>query len=62
MKDNKLNDKYSLETMLDKIDIIQRHDYSFNKDRCSEITSKQEEILKYLGLRSLLVVNEHLYI
>ena len=50
MKETKLYSNYTMQTLLDEIDIIERFDYPKQQYHCSEITKKQQQIYSYFGV------------
>jgi transposase len=50
MKTNDLYKNYSMETLLDELDIISAYKYQNNETHFSEITSKQKEIFKFFDI------------
>jgi transposase len=51
MSKNNLYKNYTLQTLLDKLDIIERFDYSDKEVHFSEITKKQEELYEALEIK-----------
>ncbi len=52
MSDNDLFKKYTLQEVIDEIDVIEKFDYPRNKPRIGEVTKKQEELFNLLGVNS----------
>ena len=50
MKDNKLYRNYSMQSLLDSLDVIERYDFAGHRYHCSEITQKQLDIYACLGV------------
>lgn len=50
MKENKLYSNYTMQTLLDELDIIERFDYPRQNYHCSEITTKQQQIYSSFGV------------
>lgn len=50
MKENQLYKNYSMQTLLDDLDIIERFDYQGQRYHCSEITKKQRHIYECFGV------------
>jgi hypothetical protein len=51
MKENQLYKKYSMQTLLDDLDIIERYDYPGQSYHCGEITKKQCDIYACFGIK-----------
>ncbi len=51
MKESHLYKNYSMQSMLDDLDIIERFDYQGQRYHCSEITNKQKELYKCFGIK-----------
>ena len=49
MKENQLYKNYTMQTLLDDLDIIERFDYPGQRYHCSEITKKQHQIYACFG-------------
>jgi transposase len=49
MKENQLYKNYTMQTLLDDLDIIERFDYPGQRYHCSEITKKQQQIYACFG-------------
>jgi transposase len=49
MKENNLYKNYSIDLLIDELDVIERYENKFNKVTYGEITSKQELIYKIFG-------------
>jgi transposase len=52
MKDNKLYRNYTMQSLLDSLDVIERYDFEGQRYHCSEITKKQLDIYSCLGVSS----------
>jgi transposase len=52
MSDNDLFKKYTLQEVIDEIDVIEKFDYPGNKVRVGEVTKKQEGLFNLLGVNS----------
>ncbi|MEA1975732.1 MAG: transposase, partial [Bacillota bacterium] len=52
MSDNDLFKKYTLQEVLDEIDVIEKFSYPEKKTRIGEITKKQEKLFELLGVNS----------
>ena len=50
MKEKNLYRNWSMITMLDELDIIERYDYESRKWHCGEITKKQKDLFEYFGV------------
>ena len=50
MKDNNLYRNYSMQSLLDSLDIIERYDFEGQRYHCSEITQKQLDIYSCFGV------------
>ena len=49
MRDNNLYRNYTIQSLLDALDVIERYDYHGQKYHCSEITQKQMDLFAYFG-------------
>lgn len=52
MTDSNLFKKYTLQEVLDEIDVIEKFDYPGSKVRIGEVTKKQNELFGLLGVNS----------
>ena len=50
MKDKKLYRNYSMQSLLDEFDVIERYDYEGQRWHCAEITKKQEALFQCFDL------------
>ena len=50
MRKNNLYQNYTMQSLLDSIDVIERYDYNGQRYHCSEITQKQKDIFACLGV------------
>jgi transposase len=50
MRDNDLYRNYTMQSLLDSLDVIERFDYEGIKSHCSEITEKQKKIYACFGV------------
>jgi hypothetical protein len=50
MKDNNLYRNYTMQSLLDSLDVIERYDFESQRYHCSEITQKQLDIYSCLGV------------
>jgi len=50
MKDSKLYRNYSMQSLLDSLDVIERYDFAGQRYHCSEITQKQLDIYACFGV------------
>ena len=49
MRSNDLYKNYTMQSLFDSLDVIERYDYEGQRYHCSEITQKQREIFAYFG-------------
>jgi transposase len=49
MKDNHLYRNYTMQSLFDFLDVIERYEYGNQRYHCSEITQKQKDIYAYFG-------------
>ena len=49
MKDNDLYKNYTMQSLLDSLDVIERYDYEAQRYHCREITKKQRDIFACFG-------------
>jgi len=52
MRDNNLYRNYTMQSLFDSLDVIERYDYDNHRFHCSEITKKQKDIYAYFGASS----------
>ena len=52
MRDNNLYRNYTMQSLLDSLDVIERYDYESQRHHCSEITKKQQALFSCLGVQS----------
>lgn len=52
MSENDLYKKYTMQEVIDELDVIEKFDYPGSKSRIGEVTNKQEELFKLLGVNS----------
>ena len=52
MSDNSMFKKYTLQEVLDEIDVIEKFDYPGKKMRIGEVTKKQEGLFNMLEVKS----------
>jgi transposase len=57
MKNNNLYKNYTLETLLDELDIIERFEYEPSVFHYGEITTKQVDLFKYFGIDIKEIIN-----
>jgi len=50
MKEHKLYRNFSIQTLLDELDLIERFDYQTWKWRCGEVTGKQAKLYAAFGI------------
>ena len=50
MKDNNLYRNYTLQSLLDSLDVIERYDVDGQRYHCGEITEKQRSLFSFLGV------------
>ena len=50
MKDNNLYRNYTMQSLLDSLDVIERYDFEGQRYHCSEITQKQRDIYSLMGV------------
>ena len=50
MKSKKLYRNYSIQSLLDELDVIERFDYQGQRARYSEMTERQREIYEAFGI------------
>jgi transposase len=50
MRDNDLYKNYTMQSLLDALDVIERYDYEGHRYHCSEITQKQRDIFACFGV------------
>jgi transposase len=51
MRDNNLYKNYTMQSLLDSLDVIERYDYGSQRFHCSEITKKQQNIFSCFGVQ-----------
>jgi transposase len=49
MRDNNLYRNYTMQSLFDCLDVIERYDYGNQRYHCSEITQKQKDMYAYFG-------------
>ena len=49
MRDNHLYRNYTMQSLFDSLDVIERYDFDNQRFHCSEITQKQVDIYSYFG-------------
>ncbi|MCX6053336.1 MAG: transposase, partial [Chloroflexi bacterium] len=52
MSDHHLFGKYTLQELLDELDMIERFEQHGKKDRIGEVTKKQQELYEFLGVNA----------
>jgi hypothetical protein len=52
MKEQQLYRSYSMPTLMDELDLIERFDYPGRKWQCGEVTGKQADIYTAFGITS----------
>ena len=52
MREHKLYRNYTMQTLIDSLDVIERYDYERQKYHCSEITKKQQDLFACFGVAS----------
>jgi len=52
MSDNDLFKKYTMQNLLDELDVIEKFDYTGKKPRIGEVTKKQEGLFNLLGVNN----------
>ena len=50
MSDHNLFKKFTMQSPLDELDVIEKYDVPGRQGRISELTGKQKEIYQYLGV------------
>ena len=50
MRDNNLYQNYTMQSLLDSLDLIERYDYEGQLHHCSEITHKQQNLFFCFGV------------
>jgi len=50
MRDNNLYQNYTMQSLLDSLDVIERYNFGAPKYHCSEITKKQQDIFSCFGV------------
>jgi transposase len=50
MRDNNLYQNYTMQSLLDSLDVIERYNFGGQKYHCSEITKKQQDIFSCFGM------------
>jgi transposase len=50
MRDNNLYQNYTMQSLLDSVDVIERYDYDGQRYHCSEITKKQQNLFPCFGV------------
>jgi len=53
MKNHDFYRHYSMQTLLDELDLIERFDYPSRKWQCGEVTRKQADLYAAFGVREL---------
>ena len=51
MRDNNLYQNYTMQSLLDSLDVIERYDYGGQRHHCSEITQKQQDIFSAFDVK-----------
>jgi transposase len=52
MRDNNLYQNYTMQSLLDSLDVIERYDIDGKRYHCSEITKKQQDLFSCFGVSS----------
>jgi transposase len=50
MHDNNLYQNYTMQSLIDSLDVIERYEYDGQRYHCSEITKKQLGLFTFLGV------------
>jgi len=50
MRDNNLYLNYTMQSLLDSLDVIERYDFDGQRYHCSEMTKKQQDLFSYFGV------------